>query len=150
MKTSKASAKGVDRIVVDANPIISAVIGGKAREIFLSSKVKEFATTEFTWQEALEYLPEMARKPRVRRAGIPLSELYTTLVALPLVVYEYEFYQERMTVAQSRMEKRDPDDAHVLALALKLRAPVWTNDEDFAESGIEWFTTAEFLKRLSE
>ncbi|MBI1744469.1 PIN domain nuclease [Candidatus Acetothermia bacterium] len=147
MKTSKASAEGVDRIVVDANPIISAVIGGKAREIFLTSNIKEFATTEFTWQEALEYLPEMARKPRVRRAGIPLSELYTTLVALPLVVYEYEFYQERMTLAQSRMEKRDPDDA---PLALKLRAPVWTNDEDFAVSGIEWFTTAEFLKRLSE
>jgi predicted nucleic acid-binding protein len=53
-----------------------------------------------------------------------------------------------MIAAQSRMEKRDPDDAHLRALALKLKAPVWTNDEDFAESEIEWFTTAEFLKKL--
>jgi predicted nucleic acid-binding protein len=126
------------------------VIGGKAREIFLTSEVTEFATTEYTWQEILEYLPEMARKPKVRRQGISLWELYTTLVALPLVVYEYGFYQERMTVAQSRMEKRDPDDAHLLALTLKLRAPVWTNDEDFVAGEIEWFTTAEFLKMLSE
>ncbi|MBI1743377.1 hypothetical protein HYR54_09995 [Candidatus Acetothermia bacterium] len=120
METSKASAKSADRVIVDANPIISAVIGGKAREIFLTSRVVEFATTAFTWQEALEYLPDMVHKPKVRRAGIPLSELYTTLVALPLVVYELEFYKGKMAAAQSRMEKRDPDDAHLLALALKL------------------------------
>jgi hypothetical protein len=26
--------------------------------------------------------------------------------------------------------------------------PVWSNDDDFREAGVEWFTTATLLKRL--
>ena len=42
----------------------------------------------------------------------------------------------------------DPDDADVLALALHLKLPVWTNDDDVEDSGAEWHTTAELLKML--
>ena len=148
MKTSRASVKSSGRVVVDANPILSAVIGGKARTLFLTADVQEFSTTIFTWNEVLTYLPAMSQKPKMRKAGVPLSDLYATLMALPLVRYEYEFYQEKLNEARRRIARRDPDDAHLLALVLKLKAPVWTNDEDFADSGIEWFTTAEFLKRV--
>ncbi|MGO9013550.1 MAG: PIN domain-containing protein [Dissulfurispiraceae bacterium] len=36
----------------------------------------------------------------------------------------------------------------LLALAMKLNVPVWTNDNDFKHSGIEVFTTARLLKAL--
>jgi predicted nucleic acid-binding protein len=44
--------------------------------------------------------------------------------------------------------RRDPDDVDVLALALYLGVPVWSNDDEFREAGVEWLTTAALLKRL--
>ena len=46
------------------------------------------------------------------------------------------------------MRARDPDDVDVLALALQSACPVWTNDNDFEDVGVEWHTTAELLKLL--
>jgi hypothetical protein len=37
----------------------------------------------------------------------------------------------------------------VLALALTLKLPVWSNDNDFEDSGVEWHTTAELLKGMT-
>jgi hypothetical protein len=37
-----------------------------------------------------------------------------------------------------------------LALALHVGLPVWSNDDDFEDAGIAWYTTAEILKRLDE
>ena len=39
--------------------------------------------------------------------------------------------------AKRRIGKRDPDDVDALALALTLKLPVWSNDNDFEESGVE-------------
>ena len=36
----------------------------------------------------------------------------------------------------------------VLALALKLNCPVWSNDNDFDDVGVERLTTAQLLRRL--
>jgi predicted nucleic acid-binding protein len=40
---------------------------------------------------------------------------------------------------------RDPDDVEILALAIELGHPFWTNDKDFEETGVQVFTTAELL-----
>jgi predicted nucleic acid-binding protein len=36
----------------------------------------------------------------------------------------------------------------LLALALHFEIPLWTNDNDFEDCGVEWFTSAELLKKL--
>jgi hypothetical protein len=36
----------------------------------------------------------------------------------------------------------------LLALALHAGVPVWSNDDDFEDAGVEWYTTAELLRRL--
>jgi hypothetical protein len=38
--------------------------------------------------------------------------------------------------------------ARVALAPLHLGVPVWSNDDDFREAGVEWFTTATLLKRL--
>lgn len=53
-----------------------------------------------------------------------------------------------LSSAGRRIGKRDPDDVDVLALALTLNLPVWSNDNDFENAGVEWYTTAELLKTL--
>jgi len=50
--------------------------------------------------------------------------------------------------AQRRIGRRDPDDIDVLASALHAGVPVWSNDSDFEDAGVEWFTTAALLAKL--
>lgn len=46
------------------------------------------------------------------------------------------------------MDKRDPDDIHLLALSLTLGLPLWSNDRDFEDAGVECLSTARLLKVL--
>jgi len=49
---------------------------------------------------------------------------------------------------QKKIAERDEDDVELLALAMKLNVPVWSNDSDFKDSGVEVQTTAKLLKIL--
>jgi predicted nucleic acid-binding protein len=142
LRTSSAS-NDVEKLVVDANPILSGLIGGAALRVFWNPAVREFATTEHTLQEVIEYAPELARK-----AGRPEELLLLDLKLLPLVVYSRRDYHGQLREARRRIGKRDPDDVDLLALALKLEAAVWSNDRDYATAGVAWYTTARLLARL--
>jgi predicted nucleic acid-binding protein len=96
--------------------MLAALIGGRARAIFLSSRVGEFATTEQTLAEVLRYIPELVRK--AKRGGLTEADLYTALAAMPVRVYEPESYKGQRAEAERRIAHRDPDDVEVLALAL--------------------------------
>ena len=50
----------------------------------------------------------------------------------------YESYEE---LARERIQRRDPDDWPVVAVALMFDIPVWTEDQDFFGSGISTWTT---------
>ncbi len=54
-------------IVVDANIIISALIGGSSREILFDHRYR-FLTTNFTLKEVEKYIPTIVGK-RKRRSG---------------------------------------------------------------------------------
>ncbi len=41
-----------------------------------------------------------------------------------------------------------PEDKDTLALALKLRIPIWSNDKDFQIAKIEVYNTAELLNKF--
>lgn len=144
MRTSRSTA----RLVVDANPILSALIGGKAREAFLSPQIEELVTTAHTIGEVESYIPVLARKPKVAAAGVSEGDLRAALAVMPLKVYEREFYQDALEEARRRIADRDPADVDILALALKLEAPIWTNDADFKVAGMDVFSTAELLRAL--
>ena len=68
---------------------------------------------------------------------------------LPLTVYPERFYRDRLAEASRLIARRDPDDVHLLGLALKLGVPVWSNDRDLQGLPVEALTTAQLLKRLA-
>ena len=149
MRTSSASAEAraevPTRVVVDANPILSAVISERsaAARIFWSGAIAEFATAAFTLGEVREYLPELAEK-----VGRSQELLELNLRLLPLRVYPEESYREQIEEARRRIAARDPDDVDLLALALHLNAPIWSNDQDFEVSGVAWYPTARLLRLI--
>ena len=46
------------------------------------------------------------------------------------------------------MKDRDEDDVELLALALKMKLPVWSNDSDYKNAGTEVYAAARLLKKL--
>lgn len=99
-------------------------------------------------REVIKYIPQLVQKPRMKAAGIEAADLYFALVVAPLEIYGRDFYREKLEEARRRIGKRDPQDVDLLALALKLNAPVWSNDSDYKLAGVEWYTTARLLKKL--
>ena len=90
-----------------------------------------------------EYVPSLAKKRR-----LDLDTLLLACAALPIAIVERSEYEANLSTARQQIGKRDPDDVDVLALALTLKLPVWSNDNDFEDAGVEWYTTAELLKTL--
>jgi predicted nucleic acid-binding protein len=74
--------------------------------------------------------------------------LLLAVAALPVSVVERETYARTVAQARRLIGQRDPDDIEILALALHLKIPLWSNDNDFRDTGVEWYTTAELLQRL--
>ena len=79
---------------------------------------------------------------------LDLDTLLLACAALPITIVDRSEYEASFPKARRRIGKRDPDDIDVLTLALTLKLPVWSNDNDFEEAGVEWYTTAELLKTL--
>lgn len=59
---------------------------------------------------------------------------------------EEEWLEDYEATARSRLENRDLDDWPVLAAALALSCPIWTQDTDFFGVGVATWTT----ERISE
>ncbi len=129
------------RLVVDANPILAALLGGRARRVFFETSVHELAVPEVVLSEVREHLPRLAQK-----VGAIPAFLEYALDLLPLRGYPASAYRGTMPEARRRIGSRDPDDIDVLALALRLRVPLWSNDRDFEGTGAEQMTTPDILK----
>ena len=131
------------RLVADANVLLSAVLGGRARAVLEHPGLTEVLTAAITLSEVEEYAVQLARKKR-----LPLDVVLMAVAALPVRVVERTVYQSSIPEAERRIGRRDPDDVEILALALHTKIAVWSNDNDFEGVGVEWFTTAELLRRL--
>jgi predicted nucleic acid-binding protein len=57
-------------------------------------------------------------------------------------------YDDQRAQAEQRIAARDPDDWPTVALALKLDLPVWSQDKDLADAGLQVFTTGDLLDAL--
>lgn len=132
--------KRPEKLVVDANPILSALLGGKAKRLFFEAGITEFAVAGSVLEEVRAYVPKMAQK-----LGVGHEFLFYALELLPLTVYAPRMYRRSLQKARIQIMHRDPRDVEVLALALALNRPLWTNDKDFDETAIHALTTAELL-----
>jgi predicted nucleic acid-binding protein len=131
-----------DGVVADANVLLSAVLGKAALRIFSEYKIPVH-TTLFNTEEVEEYLPRLASK-----YGVLLETLQLQWKLLPVRIHAYAEYAHRFEESRSIMDLRDSDDAHLLALSLALGLPLWSNDRDFEDVGVECLSTARLLKAL--
>jgi hypothetical protein len=69
------------KLVVDANPILSALLGGKANSCSLNRDITEFAVADSVIEEVKHYLTKVAEK-----LGVSLDFLAYALDLLPLTI----------------------------------------------------------------
>ena len=131
------------RIAADANVLLAALIGGNARRILRHVDISEVLTSQFNLDEVGEYAVQIAK-----RKGLATDSILLALATLPVTIVQRTVYRRSLAEARRRMAHRDADDVDLLALALHFDAPVWSNDNDFADAGVEWYTTAQLLAKL--
>jgi len=130
-------------LAADANVLLSAVIGGRARLAFNHPQVGEIFTTEYTFGEVEEYASVLARRKR-----LPSDILLLAVAALPVTLVSHTRYSKSVPEAMKRIGHRDPDDVELLALALQFEIPIWSNDKDFEGLHVDLFTTERLLRQL--
>ena len=126
-------------VILDANILIRAVLGKRVREILetYSAGVRFFAP-DTAFAEAREHLPGIL----VKRSIDPEAAL-AVLAELTVLIgcIDAEVYAPFEMAARRRLQKRDEEDWPVLAAALALGCPIWTEDADFFGAGIATWTT---------
>jgi predicted nucleic acid-binding protein len=137
------TSKSLRSVAADSNVLLSAAVGRAARRIFEKMPRLSVVTTESTLAEVRKYLPVMAS-----RYGLDLEQVEEALKLLSIQVFSERHYRTHLPEARKYIEKRDPDDVALAALALKLKIPIWSNDRDFEGLPLDVYPTARLLKLL--
>ncbi len=127
-------------IVLDANIVIRAVLGRRVRQLietYAAQGVRFFAP-DVVFDDAEKYLPLLLKNRGVPDADVLASLRYLRTIIEPLAP---QFYCVFENDARQRLRGRDENDWPVLATALALACPVWTEDKDFFGAGVAVWTT---------
>ena len=139
MSFSDAVVEKNKSLVLDANILVRAVLGKRARNILDRYHDRaHFLSPLVCFEEAKRHLPVILKKRGIDPS--PALDLLDRLPALvdPVKATSYQGLEKR---ARSRIRSRDEDDWPVLALALSLNLPIWTEDQDLFGVGIATWTT---------
>ena len=135
-------------LVIDANILVRAVLGRRVREIIETyAEQASFFVPEAAYAEAEEHVPALV----IRRGGDPekAARFLRSLRALVDVIGS-EVYGAFENMARERLGDRDPEDWPILASALAIGCPIWTEDTDFFGCGAPTWTTSRVALYLRE
>lgn len=127
-------------LVLDANILIRAVLGQRVRHILEThAESISFFVPEAAYAEAEEHLAALV----ARRGGDPMKALRAlkAMAALTTIVGN-DVYGEFEEESRKRLGGRDPEDWPILAAALAVGCPIWTEDADFFGCGVATWTSA--------
>lgn len=127
-------------LVLDANILVRAVLGQRVRRILEAHADSiSFFVPETAYAEAEEHLAALVLK----RGGDPAKALASlkSMAALGSVVGQ-DLYCDFEAEARKRLGARDPEDWPILAAALALGCPIWTEDTDFFGCGVATWTSS--------
>jgi predicted nucleic acid-binding protein len=128
-------------IVLDANILIRAVLGRRVWQLIdtYASRGVRFFAPDVAFDDAEKYLPLLLKKRGLPHADISTSLEYLRNFIEPIAPELYSVFESE---ARQRLRDRDESDWPILATALALTCPVWTEDADFFGTGVAVWTTS--------
>jgi predicted nucleic acid-binding protein len=126
-------------LVLDANILLRAVFGIRVMQLLETYEdVAGFYSPDVCFAEAEKYIPDVAKRRGLNSALARSILQDVTGIIQPV---DKSLYESHEKLARERIQRRDPRDWPVVAVALMLGLPVWTEDQDFFGSGIPTWTT---------
>lgn len=126
-------------LVLDANILLRAVFGQRVRQILERYETNaRFYTPDVCVREAQQYIPDISRR---RRIDASLGQSVLGQICRIVQQVDRSLYEEHQSTALERVRLRDPQDWPVVALALLLDLPIWTEDRDLFGSGVATWTS---------
>ena len=124
--------------MLDANILVRGALGTRVSELLDAYDDVLFFAPDEAFADARRHLPVIAEK-----RGFDVAPLLASLDDLAEIVWEIgkDTYEGVRSIALPRIEQRDPDDWTVIAVALVLACPIWTEDHDFFGTGMPTWTT---------
>ena len=119
-----------------------AVLGRRVRQnIETHIEHAAFFAPDVAFVDARRHLPDVVRKRGGDDAAVAAALELLDAVARNVDEIEADAYESHRSAALARIEKRDPDDWPILATAMALDCPVWTEDNDFFGTGVPTWTS---------
>ncbi len=139
MAPERTGTRALKRIVLDTNILLRAVFG--VRVLPLLKKYEEltvYSAPNVCFEEARKYVPKLAAK-----SGFDPEVSFATLLQVSHLVQTVDrsLYEAHEASAMNRIAYRDVNDWPIVATALSLNCPVWTEDQDFFGSGVATWNT---------
>jgi predicted nucleic acid-binding protein len=127
-------------IVLDANILIRAIMGRRVRQLLeeYTGQNVRFYAPDIAFADAGKYLPLLLRKRGKSDAGVASAIQFLQHLVEPVDSESYGAFEQE---ARQRLSGRDEEDWPVLATALALSYPIWTEDADFFGTGVAVWTT---------
>ena len=126
-------------LVLDSNILLRAVLGRRVREILETYEDQaRFYTPDVCFQDAQRYIPVISNE---RGLDVDLGLSVLNQIGRVVEQVDRSLYEEHQIAARGRIALRDPDDCPVVATALLLDLPIWTEDQDFFGSGVATWTS---------
>lgn len=134
------------KFVIDANPLFSALIKDSFTVNIIVSEDVELFAPEFLFDEFLEHKEEILAK--TKRTERELNDLVYDLKKVIRVVPKKEFDP---FFEEAKQLTSDEDDVPYLALALKLKIPIWSNDKKLkTQDKVKVYSTEDLKKELNK
>lgn len=130
-------------LILDANILIRHALGRRVGALMAAhGSDVSFLAPDTAFMEARRNLPVIlaARGGSASASEEAYAAMDTADEVVSLV--PASSYEPMRTPALARIGARDPDDWPVLACALLLDCPVWTEDRDFFGTGVATWMTA--------
>lgn len=129
-------------IVLDANILMRALLGRRVALLIQDFATRvTFLTPEVSFEDVSEHLGTVLTK-RGEMHALPAAQDKLAALRGVIQVVDLSEYEAMKSAALARVGARDADDWPILACALLLNCPVWTEDRDFFGTGIATWTTA--------
>ena len=127
------------KLILDANILVRAVLGSKITQLLEQhASTHQFLASEEAFLDARKHSMRVLEKH-----GVPdPSPFLETLEQLEILVTSVplEVYSSLEETARQRLQGRDEDDWHFVALALLLDTPLLTEDKDLFGTGVSTWT----------
>jgi len=126
-------------LALDANILVRGVFGSNVLRLLEEyEETIAFCTADVCFHETRRNIQAVAER---RRFDVRKSEVILEQLAEIVALVDPKFYQPHEGESRRRIAFRDVKDWPLLATALFLNCPIWTEDQDFFGCGVATWTT---------